>query len=62
MYGAAAEKWRVRRLTNTSFPVIQYENLLVGISVLPTRVSSADGLLRGDLLEQFKMTLDRDTC
>ncbi len=37
------------------------ENLPVGISVLFPRAPSVDGLLGGDFLEQFKMTLDRGT-
>lgn len=37
------------------------ENLPVGISILFPRASSVDGLLGGDFLEQFKMTLDRGT-
>jgi hypothetical protein len=37
------------------------ENLQVGISVLLPRAPSVDGLLGGDFLAQFKMTLDRTT-
>jgi hypothetical protein len=37
------------------------ENLPVGISILFPRAPSVDGLLGGDFLEQFKMTLDRGT-
>ncbi len=37
------------------------ENLPVGISVLFPWAPSVDGLLGGDFLEQFKMTLDRGT-
>jgi len=38
MHGAAAGKWRVRRLTNASSPVIKYENLPVGIAAQARRV------------------------
>jgi clan AA aspartic protease (TIGR02281 family) len=37
------------------------ENLPVGVSVLFPQSSAVDGLLGGDFLEQFKMTLDRAT-
>ena len=37
------------------------ENLEEGVSVLSPRVLSVDGLLGGDFLTQFKMTLDRTT-
>ena len=37
------------------------ENLPVGVSVLFPQAPAVDGLLGGDFLEQFKMTLDRAT-
>jgi predicted aspartyl protease len=37
------------------------ENLQVGVSVLFPRAPAVDGLLGGDFLEQFRMTLDRTT-